>query len=63
MPTDYRWKICEDCGGDGEVEGPFRHFCRVSGNAWGDVRRCDSCDGAGNVCVELEPVELEDLDA
>lgn len=58
--SNYRFKTCEDCGGDGSIEGPLCHFNPVNGDAWGDVRPCSACDGSGTVCVEVEPVAMED---
>jgi DnaJ-class molecular chaperone len=58
--TDPRIIPCEECGGDGGFTYPVSHD-PFSGNireAWDE---CRACGGTGQMEIEVEPVELEDI--
>jgi DnaJ-class molecular chaperone len=45
--TDGDFEPCEDCGGEGTIEFSY-------GPAMSSHRRCDFCDGSGEVFVGEE---------
>jgi len=47
---ETRCVVCAICGGDG--------FFDESGHRW---RKCEPCDGKGEIEVEIAPIEMEDL--
>ena len=60
---DVRIVVCEACGGEGrryvisgcerETGYPLEHDCGP----------CPYCEGTGGEIIEVEPIEMEDLDA
>ncbi len=58
--TDTRIIPCEECGGDGGFTYPVSHdpFSNTIREAWDE---CRACDGTGQMEIEVEPIELEDI--
>jgi DnaJ-class molecular chaperone len=54
-----RWVACEACGGSGEIErapivGPYE-----DPTSHGEL--CPACEGTGRDCVEVAPVERDEI--
>ena len=50
--SDFRIICCPNCDGDGRL------------HTWGThTPRCRVCEGTGQIEIEVEPIEMEDLDA
>lgn len=53
---------CAACGGDGEFCTPW-DIDRRDGSVIERVERCRYCNGTGDEFVQVQPIEMEDLDA
>lgn len=60
--TEMRIVECPCCGGDGGAE-IWSGYDPRDGQATGYWRTCECCEGRREVEVEVEPIEMEDLDA
>lgn len=49
---------CETCGGDGSFDHVVGHD--PSGPVWQDTF-CQTCQGAGEYAVKVEPVTVDDM--
>ena len=49
--------VCRNCGGDGGWDEPSYRF---GGDFW-DWYECGACNGEGDVEVEVEPIDEDDL--
>lgn len=58
MMSEARMVACETCGGDGSFDHVVGHD--PSGPVWQDTF-CQTCQGAGEYAVKVEPVTVDDM--
>ena len=61
MDDGLRIIPCRACGGDGGFSEPVSHD-PFSGRIREQVYACEACGGTGEIEIELQEIDLEDLE-